>query len=88
MRQCLNANSLPKKGQQDMNQQTAEELGRKARIADQLASPLCSPEMFKELEGARVGEKTHLMEAFSRGWHNEHHRLTDEQLRATDFGHE
>ncbi|OHU47297.1 hypothetical protein BKG82_26975 [Mycobacteroides chelonae] len=71
-----------------MDEQTAEELGRKARIADLSASPLCSPEMYKELEHAQVGEKTHLMEAFSRGWHNEHHRLTDEQLRAMGLGDE
>lgn len=64
-----------------MDAQTAEHLGRQARAADQPASPLANPEMCHELEGARVGEKTHLMEAFSRGWHEENYRITDEQLR-------
>ena len=63
-----------------MDTQTAEHLGRLARAADQPASPLANPEMCDELEGARVGEKTYLMEAFARGWHAENYRITDQQL--------
>ena len=63
-----------------MDTQTAEQLGRQARLAGQPASPFANPEMYDELDGARVGEKTHLMEAFSRGWHSENSRLADQQL--------
>lgn len=63
-----------------MDEQTAEELGRQARAENRHASPLCSPEMASEIDAAQVGEKTHLMKAFSRGWHRENHRITDQQL--------
>lgn len=65
-----------------MNEQQAQEFGRQSRIANRNASPLNCPEMLKELEEAKVGEKTHLMKAFSRGWHKENERITDQELRA------
>ncbi|MUL61068.1 MULTISPECIES: hypothetical protein [unclassified Mycolicibacterium] len=68
-----------------MDTQTAEQLGRQARVADQPASPFANPEMYVELDGARVGEKTHLMEAFSRGWHGVNSRLADQQLDAEEL---
>lgn len=64
-----------------MDEQEAEALGRQARTKGQPAGTIFSPEISAELEGARMGEKTHLMEAYSRGWNNEHRRITDHLLR-------
>lgn len=52
-----------------MTEHEAEQLGRKAFAEGRSAAVVTDPQMATELDGAAVGEKTHLMEAFSRGWH-------------------
>lgn len=52
-----------------MDEKQAEALGREAFAAGRTAAVVLDPTMAAELADARVGEKTHLMEAFSRGWH-------------------
>ena len=51
-----------------MTEEHAEELGRQAFRAGNACAPLSDPEMYAELQDAEVGEKTHLMRAFTRGW--------------------
>lgn len=51
-----------------MDEARAEQLGRKAFRDGKGNSPLSEPDLYAELQDARVGEKTHLMRAFSRGW--------------------
>jgi hypothetical protein len=57
-----------------MTEADAEERGRAAFRDGRPGTPLADPAMYAELKGARVGEKTHLMVAFSRGWHDENFR--------------
>lgn len=51
-----------------MTEERAEELGRQAFRSGDMCVPLSHPEMYAELHDAKVGEKTDLMRAFSRGW--------------------
>ena len=52
-----------------MTEHEAEQLGRKAFAEGRGPALMLDPDMVAELRDAAVGEKTHLMEAFSRGWH-------------------
>lgn len=51
-----------------MDEALAEQLGRKAFRDGNGNSPLFEPELYAELQDAKVGEKTHLMRAFNTGW--------------------
>ncbi len=64
-----------------MTEDEAEELGRQARRDERGNVPLAEPLIYSEVENSQVGEKTHLMHAFNRGWHAENAAAADEPVR-------
>jgi hypothetical protein len=52
-----------------MTRKYAEELGRRAFEAGIGNFPLANGEIYAEVKDAKVGEKRHILKAFSRGWH-------------------
>lgn len=52
-----------------MTKAEAFALGRLAFAEGKGNLPFADPDIAAELDGAKPGEKTHLLKAFSRGWH-------------------
>ncbi|ORW08066.1 MULTISPECIES: hypothetical protein [Mycolicibacter] len=67
-----------------MTEAEAEELGRQARRDERGNVPVADPLIYAEVENSQVGEKTHLMHAFNRGWHAENAAAADEPVRRVD----
>ena len=63
-----------------LTESEAAELGRAASRAGRQRTPFAHPLIQAEVADARVGEKTHLLIAFTRGWDEEHHRHLDQLL--------
>ncbi|WP_165692540.1 hypothetical protein [Mycolicibacterium conceptionense] len=51
-----------------MDDRQAEQLGRDAFASGRPAAAALDPTIMAEVADAAVGEKTHLLAAFSRGW--------------------
>lgn len=56
------------KGEEPVDDRQAEQLGRDAFAAGRPAAAALDPAIMAEVSDAAVGEKTHLLAAFSRGW--------------------
>lgn len=64
----------------NVDEVVAEQLGCDDRRAGRPALPFANEAIVAECEGAAVGTKTHLLHAYSRGWHNENHRIAEQAL--------
>ncbi|MDD5006666.1 MAG: hypothetical protein PHS33_09235, partial [Candidatus Omnitrophica bacterium] len=63
----------------------AMELGKKAFQAGGIRTPSLDKELMKMLEGAQVGEKTHVLEAWNKGWDQENLKKPEEEPKQTEI---
>lgn len=63
-----------------LDEASAEQHGRDDRNAGRPGFPFANEAIRAECEGAAVGTKTHLLQAYSRGWHQENSRIAEQEL--------
>lgn len=63
-----------------LDEASAEQHGRDDRNAGRPGFPFANAAIRAECEGAAVGTKTHLLQAYSRGWHQENSRIAEQEL--------
>ncbi len=63
----------------------AMELGKKAFQAGGIRTPSLDKELMKMLEGAQVGEKTHVLKAWNKGWDQENLKKPEEEPKQTEI---
>ncbi|OKH81619.1 hypothetical protein EB73_28005 [Mycobacterium sp. SWH-M3] len=69
----------------NVDEASAEQLGCDDRRASRPNLPFANAAILAECEGAAVGAKTRLLHAYSRGWHNENHRIAEQALADQGF---
>lgn len=69
----------------NVDEVVAEQLGCDDRRAGRPALPFANEAIVAECEGAAVGTKTHLLRAYSKGWHDENYRIAEQTLADQGF---
>ncbi|MFA5349245.1 MAG: hypothetical protein WC309_02660, partial [Candidatus Paceibacterota bacterium] len=75
----------PDKSKKEDETKQAMELGKKAFQAGGIRTPSLDKELMKMLEGAQVGEKTHVLEAWNKGWDQENLKKPEEEPKQTEI---